>query len=61
MFIVIGDFADDADFTRKSQLLHQLCIRGRHYVISAITTTRVHKHISLIVRKNMTHLLIHRC
>ena len=33
ILIVIDDFADDTNFTRKPQLLHQLYIRGRHYVI----------------------------
>ena len=58
--IVIDDFADDTNFTRKSQLLHQLYIRGRHYMISTITSTQVYKQISPIVRKSMTHLLIYR-
>ena len=60
ILIVIDDFADDTNFTRKSQLLHQLYIRGRHYMISTITPTQVYKQISPIVRKNMTHLFIHR-
>ena len=58
--IVIDDFADDTNFTRKSQLLHQLYIRGIHYMISTITSTQVYKQISPIVRKNMTHLFICR-
>ena len=57
---VIDDFADDTNFTRKSQLLHQLYIRGRHYMISTITSAQVYKQISPIVRKNMTHLFIYR-
>ena len=60
MLIVIDDFADDTNFTRKSQLLHQLCIRGRHYMISTITSIQLYKQISPIVRKNMTHLCIYR-
>ena len=60
ILIVIDDFADDTNFTRKSQLVHQLCIRGRHYMISTITSTQVYKQISPIVRKNMTHLFIYR-
>ena len=56
----MDDFADDTNFTRKSQLLHQLYIRGRHYMISTITSTQVHKQIFPIVRKNMTHLFIYR-
>ena len=58
--VVIESFADDTDFTRKSQLLHQLYVRGRHYMISTITSTQVYKQLSPIVRKNMTHLFIHR-
>ena len=58
--IVIDGFADDTDFTRKSQFLHQLYIRGRHYMVSTITTTQVYKQMSPIVRKSMTHLCIHR-
>ena len=58
--IVIDDFADDTNFTRKSQLLHQLYIRGRHYMISTITSTQVYKQISPTVRKSKTHLFIYR-
>ena len=60
IFIVIDDFADDTSFTRKSQLLHQLYTRGRHYMISTITSTQVYKQIPTIVRKSMTHLFIYR-
>ena len=60
ILIVIEDFADGTCFTRKSQLLHQLYIRGRHYMISTITSTQVYKQISPIVRKNKTHLFIYR-
>jgi GTPase SAR1 family protein len=60
ILIVVDDFADDTNFTRKSQLLHQLYIRGRHYMISTITSTQVYKAISPIIRKNMTHLFIYR-
>ena len=56
ILIVIDGFAGDTSFTRKSQLLHQLYIRGRHYMISTITSTQVDKQIPPLVRKNMTHL-----
>ena len=55
---MIDDFADDTNCTRKSQLLHQLYIRGIHYMISTITSTQVYKQISPIVRTNMTHLFL---
>ena len=58
--IVVHDFADDTNFTRKSQLLHQLYIRGKHYMISTIASTQVYKQISQIVRKSMTHIVIYR-
>ena len=57
---MVDDFADGTDFTRKSQSFHQLHIRGRHYMISTITSTQIYKQIPTIVRKNMTHLCIYR-
>ena len=60
IFIVTDGFAYDTNFTRKPQLLHQLYIGGRHYMISTITSTQVYKQISPIMRKNMTHILIYR-
>ena len=59
ILVCIDDFADQPDFTRTSQLLHQLYIRGRHYMISTITSTQVYKQISPIIRKNITHLFIY--
>ena len=56
----INDFADDTHITRKYQLLHQLYIRGRHYMIPTTTSTQVYKQVSPIVRKNMAHLFIYR-
>ena len=55
----IDDFADDTSFTRKSETLHQLYIRGRHYMVSTITSAQVCKQISPIVRTSMTHLFIY--
>jgi GTPase SAR1 family protein len=60
ILILVDDFIDDPSFTRKSQLLHQLYIRGRHYMISTITATQVYKAVSPVIRKNMTHLFIYR-
>ena len=60
ILILVDDFIDDPSFTRRSQLLHQLYIRGRHYMISTITATQVYKAVSPIIRKNMTHLFIYR-
>ena len=58
ILIVIDDFADSPEFTRKSPLLHQLYTRGRPSMISTITATQVYKVISPIVRKNVTDLII---
>ena len=58
ILLIIDDFADSPEFTRKSPLLHQLYIRGRHSMISTITATQVYKVISPIVRKNVTDLII---
>ena len=58
ILIICDDFADDVNFTRKSHLLHQLYIRGRHYMISTITATQVWKQISPIIRKNVTHIYL---
>ena len=58
--ICIGDFANNPDLTRKSQLLHQSYIRGRHYMVNTITSTHVYKQISPTVKKNITHLFIYR-
>ena len=60
ILIVVDDFADDPSFTRNSKLLHQLYIRGRHQYSSTITSTQVYEVISPIVRKNMTHVFVHR-
>ena len=60
ILIIIDDFADEPSFTRNSQLLHSLYIRGRHTFISTITATQVYKAISPIIRKNITDLYIFR-
>ena len=59
ILICIDDFVNNPGFTRKPQLLHQLYIRGRHHMISTITSTQVYKHISPIIRKNTTNLFIY--
>ena len=60
IFILVDDFVDEPSFTRNSQLLHQLYIRGRHYMISTITATQIHKGVCPVIRKSMTHLFIYR-
>ena len=58
--VIIDDFADNPSFTRKSPLLHQLYIRGRHSAESTITSTQVYKAISPIIRKNLTAIMVYR-
>ena len=60
ILILVCDFVDDPSFTRTSQLLHLLYLRGRHYMISTITTTQVYKGVSPLVRNNLTHLFVYR-
>ena len=60
ILILVGGFVDGPSFTRKSQLLHQLYTRCRHYMISIITATQVFKAVSPVIRKSMTHLFIYR-
>ena len=60
ILVLIDDFADNPSFTRKSPLLHQLYIRGRHSAISTITSTQVYKAISPIIRKNLTAIMVYR-
>ena len=40
--------------------VHQLYIRGRHYMISTITSTQVYEQILPIVINNMTHIFSYR-
>ena len=59
--IVIDDFADTPAFTRRSLLLQQLYIRGRHYYCSTITSSQVFTSaIGPIIRKNITDFYIFR-
>ena len=60
ILVVMDDFADSPEFTRQSELLHQLYIRAQHQCISTITSTQVYKVISPIVRKTLTHLFVFR-
>ena len=40
-----------APASHKNQLLHQLYIRGEHYMISTTTATQVYKAVSPVIRK----------
>ena len=60
ILIVIDDFADDEKFSKHSKLLNQLYIRGRHNMISTITSTQKFRAIGNIIRINITELYIFR-
>ena len=60
ILIVIDDFADDEKNSKHSKLLNQLYIRGRHNMISTITSTQKFRAIGNIIRINITELYIFR-
>jgi hypothetical protein len=60
ILIIIDDFADDPSFTRQSKLLHSLYVRGRHNMISTITTTQKLNAIHPIIRVNATEIYAYR-
>ena len=53
ILIIIDDFADDVAFTRQSRILHALYTRGRHNMISTITSTHKFNAIHPIIRVKM--------
>ena len=60
ILIVIDDHADDEKFSKRSKLLNQLYIRGRHFMISTITSTQKFRAIGNIIRINITELIVFR-
>ncbi len=60
ILIVVDDFADSPSSTRHSKLLHSLYTRGRHLMISTITSTQVFNALSPIIRKNITQLYVYK-
>ena len=60
ILVIIDDFADDPSFTRSSKLLHALYVRGRHNMISTITSTQKINAIHPIIRVNATELYVYR-
>ncbi|MFM7981844.1 MAG: ATPase/DNA packaging protein, partial [Candidatus Fonsibacter sp.] len=59
ILIIIDDFADDQSFTRQSNMLHTIYIRGRHNMISTITATQKFNAIHPIMRVNATELFVY--
>ena len=60
ILVIIDDFADSVEFTRQSKLLHGLYTRGRHHMISTITSTQQFNAIHPIIRVNATELYVYR-
>ena len=60
ILVIIDDFADSVEFTRQSKLLHGLYTRGRHHMISTITSTQKFNAIHPIIRVNATELYVYR-
>ena len=58
ILIIVDDFADEANFTRHSRLLHGLFTRGRHSFISSFVATQKFKAINNIIRVNATDLYV---
>jgi hypothetical protein len=58
--IIIDDFADSPAFTRNSKLLHQLYIRGRHAMISVITSVQKVTTVAPLIRTQATANFIFR-
>ena len=60
ILIIIDAFADDPSFTRQSKMLHSLYVRGRHTMISTITSPQKFNAIHPIIRVNTTELYVYR-
>lgn len=60
ILIIVDDFADSSEFSRRSTLLHSLFTRGRHSGISTIVSTQKFASIHPIIRVNATELFVFR-
>ena len=60
ILITIDEFDDDRSFIRQSKMLHFPNDRGRHNMISSITTTPRFNAIHPIIRVNATELSVYR-
>ena len=56
----MDDMSDDPKFTRQSQLLHQLYIRGRHSFISTVTSVQKATTLHPLIRTQATHTFTFR-
>jgi len=53
--ILVDDVSDDPSFTRNSKLLHQLYIRGRHAMITTVTSVQQVVTVAPLIRTQATH------
>jgi hypothetical protein len=60
ILIIVDDFADSPEFSRKSQLLHSLYTRGRHDNISTLVSTQKVTAIAPIIRVNVSFMIVYR-
>ena len=60
ILIIVDDFADSPEFSRKSTLLHALFTRGRHSGISTIVSIQKFTALHPIIRVNATELFVFR-
>ena len=60
ILIIVDDHADDEKFCKRSKMLNQLYIRGRHNAVSVITSTQKYRAIGNIIRINSTELIVFR-
>ena len=60
ILIVIDDHADNPTLSRNSKLLHSLYTRGRHHMISTITSVQSFVSLAPLIRKNITELYVYR-
>ena len=58
--IVVDDFADDPICSRHSQILRSCSVRGRHNIISTVTTIQKFNSVAPIIRINTTELYVYR-
>jgi len=60
ILIVVDDHADNESFCKRSKMLNQLYIRGRHNAVSIVTSSQKYRAVGNIIRINSTELIVFR-
>ena len=60
ILVIVDDFAASKSFSRNSQLLNQIYVRGRHNSIYIITATQKYNALCPIIRVNSRQLFFFR-